>query len=110
MSGTFIPRNFCAHVLCISNSLSGYSLSNSKMAKVMTVEFLALLQKFEIPQALIENIKDKECLDYAALALWGEGDSSQAMMTDAVNALVEGTPIQGGASNYGQAEAGLEGM
>ena len=95
MSGTFIPSNFCAQVLCISNSLFGYSLSNFKMAKVMTVEFLALLQKFEIPQALIENIKDKECLDYAALALWGEGDSSQAMMTDAVNALVEGTPYKG---------------
>ena len=61
----------------------------------MTSELLALLQKYDIPQGLIDNIRTKDCLSISSLALWGDGDTPQAMMKDTVNALVDGTEYKG---------------
>ena len=60
------------------------------MANTMDTEFLALMVKYAVPQDVIDNFAKSQCFDHATFATWGNGDTEQAIMSDAVNALMDG--------------------
>ena len=60
------------------------------MANTMDSEFLALMVKYAVPQPDIDNFAKAQCFDHATFATWGNGDTEQAIMSDAVNALMDG--------------------
>ena len=65
-------------------------LSVLVMANTMDTEFLALMVKYAVPQEVIDNFTKAQCFDHTTFATWGNGDTEQAIMNDAVNALMDG--------------------